>query len=596
MVKFTNKAVAELLRSIAAAYLLKNENRFKIIAYDNAADTVEHMNRELHDIWEENGLRGIPGIGPSISQHLNEYFSEGKAKHFDEVLKGIPASVFVLMKIPLIGPKRAFKLVKELKLLNPSTVIEDLKKASLAHRVAEIPSFGEKSEEDILLSIQLYEQGNRVTERMPLPYAFSLAEEVLEYLKRTPGVKRVDALGSLRRMVATIGDIDIAVVADDKDVNRIIEHFTHFPRMVRVDNAGGKKASIIVSPNIRVDLRIQDEKTYGTMLQYFTGSKAHNIKLREYALKKKLSISEYGVKRSAVGSQRSAVKNEFKDEESFYDFLGLQFIPPEIREGTNEIEIAKGQNIPNLVKVSDIKGDLHVHSSYDLKPSHDMGANTYEEMLKKAISLKYNYIGFSEHNPKTGGNSEKEIVDIMKKRKDRLEKLREKYRNKIEIFIGLEVDILPNGKIALPDKAAQYVDYLIASIHSSFRMNESEMTDRVLKGLSHDKVKVFGHPTTRLLGKRESISVTWDKVFELAKERNIALEINSGPERLDLPDTLVRSAKKNGNIFMVDTDAHASESMEFMFYGVSVARRGWLIRDDIVNTMEYNNIRNWLIV
>lgn len=600
--EFTNKAVADILRSVAAVYLLKNKNRFRIIAYENAADTVERMSREIRDIWKEGKLDDVPGIGPSISSHLDEYFKKGHSRHFDSVLKGIPESVFVLMRLPLLGPKRAYKLVHSLKLTNSKTAIEDLKKACLSGQVDEIPNFGEKSQQAILLSINLYERNTKKVERMPFPYAFDLAKDVIKYLERTQGVKRVDAMGSLRRMMTTIGDIDISAVADDKETNRIIEHFTRFPRTIKVDNAGRKKASIIVSPDIRIDLRIQDEKTYGAMLQYFTGSKSHNVKLREYALKKGLSLSEYGIKplkrvhSPALGVRSYNPKTkmfEFSDEESFYGFLGLQYIPPEIREGTNEIELALKQKIPHLVELKDIKGDLHIHSSYDLKPSHDRGINTYEEMIEEAVKLKYEYIGFSEHNPNSSNNRE-QIIEIMKKRKDYLESLLQKQRLVSKIIIGLEVDILPDGNIALPEEAINYVDYLIVSVHSVFRQNSEKMTARVLKALSFPKVKILGHPTGRLIGRREGIEAEWEKIFDFAKKKSIAFEINSGADRLDLPDTLVRIAVENGNKFVIGTDAHAIEGMGSMFYGVSVARRGWATKSDIINIGSYEEVRKWI--
>lgn len=594
--KFKNKTIAEILRDVAAVYLLKNVIRFRRIAYENAADTIERMNRELKDVWQEGKLDTVPGIGPSIASYLDEYFRKGRSAHFDKVLAKIPQTVFILMRISLIGPKRAFKLVKALNLNNPRTVVRDLKKACLKGKVAELESFGEKSQEDILLSIQLYEQSTKKTERMPLPYAFSLAEETIEYLKKMPEVKRVDALGSLRRMVATVGDVDLSVAADDKNADKIIKHFVNFPRVINVENAGGKKASIIVSPNVRIDLRIQNEQTYGSMLQYFTGSKSHNINLREYALKKGLSLSEYGMKkvrRSEFGV-RSSERFEFKDEESLYGFLGLQYIPPEIREGTNEIEIALKYKLPELVEQKDIKGDFHLHSSYDLKPSHDYGVNTFEEMMEKAAELGYEYIGFSEHNPNTGNNTNAEIIEILKKRKEHMNYVLGMKKYPVKYFIGLEVDIAPNGQIAFPEKALPYVDYLIVSVHSSFRMKKKEMTERILKGLSYPKVKILGHPTGRLFGKREGYELDWDKIFTYAKKKNIALEINSGPDRLDLTDTLVRSAVQNGNKLVINTDAHAAEYMDGLKYGISVARRGWATKGDIINIGGYNEVRGWI--
>ncbi len=591
--KFSNKAIAHLLRSVAAAYLIKNENRFKIIAYDKAADAVEHLDREIKDVWEDGKLKEIPGIGSSIAEHLDEYFKKGFSKHLDWVLSGIPPAVFELMKIRTIGPKKAYKLVKSLKLTQPETVIADLKKAISENKVANIPSFGNKSQEDIRQAIELYEGQASKKERMPLPYAYSLAQEISNYLKKNPKVKRTDALGSLRRMVATIGDIDIAVeIASAKDADEVIRHFTKYPKTLRIENAGGKKASIIIAPNIGVDLRVQEKEGYGSMLQYFTGSKSHNIKLREFALRKGYSLSEYGVKKVS-GSQKLM---KFETEEALYSFFGMQYIPPEIREGTNEIELALKNKIPKLVELKEIKGDLHIHSSYDIKPSHDRGSNSYDEIVAKAEKLGYEYVGFTDHNPRFTGVSEEVINKIMKRRKQYIDDIfSTKKFERTKYFIGIEVDILPDGTIALPEKSIEYVDYLIAAIHSSFDMDKDSMTKRIIKALQYPKVRILCHPTGRLLGKRNEYEVDWDKIFSEVKKKDIALEINSWPQRLDLPDTIVRKALEKGVKMAINSDAHSNEEMELLFYGVEVAKRGWAKKNDIINTLSYSDFKKWLV-
>lgn len=590
----TNKDIAELLRSVAAAYLLQNEIRFKIIAYEKAADTVEHLARELRDIWEEGSLKGLPGIGTSIRGHLEEYFSTGRSKHFDTVLGAIPSTVFQLMKIPSIGPKKAFKLVKTLELFDPATLLADLKKAAMDGKIRIIESFGEKSEKDVLEAIELYEKSKGHDERMPLPHAHRKAEEVIAYMKQLKKIKRIDALGSMRRRVSTIGDIDIAVCYDG-DYEEVIKHFVNYPKKIAVDNAGNNKASLIIPPNIRVDLRVQDAKSYGSMLQYFTGSKAHNVKLREYALKKGYSLSEWGIKKVGASKEetKEGVPTEYKTEEEFYDFIGVPYIEPEIREGTNEIETALKGTLPKLVELKNIKGDLHLHSSYDLKPSHDMGANTYEEIVQKAAELGYEYVGFADHNPKQAELTKDEVVQIMKKRKQHIDRVLK--GSKIGYFIGLEIDILPDGSLPLPEEGFQYVDYLVVSLHSSFRQPKQDMTKRVLKALSHPKVRIFGHPTARLINKRPGVDLDWAAIFEHVKKHDQAIEINSWPERLDLPDILVREAVEAGVKLVIDTDAHANDQMDNRQYGISVAKRGWAGKNDIINTLSLSDFKKWLI-
>lgn len=601
--KFSNREVSEYLRTIAAAYILKDpgSSRFKIIAYERAADTIEHLSRELHDIWEDGKLDEVPTFGKSLTSNLDEYFRTGRSKHFDSILDGIPSTVFILMRVPGIGPKKAYKLVTELKLLNEETIFQDVQSAAVGNKIAVLESFGDKSQQDIVDAIARYQKQAGVQRRMPLPVASDLASQIIHHLRLHPGVKRADVLGSLRRCVNTIGDIDIAVEADEKDISSIITHFTCFPGTAHIDNMGDKKASIIIGSGVRVDLRIQDRESYGSMLQYFTGSKAHNIKLREYAMKKQLSLSEYGItktngEKSTIQEKKDIEKDImlFDTEEAFYRHLGLQYVPPEIREGTNEIELAKKNSLPTLIEQREIKGDLHIHSSYDLKPSHDLGANTYKELLKRADELGYEYIGFADHNPKTGGLSEEEIVLIMKDRYTHIEQIRKDNKLGVKPFIGLEVDILPSGELALPQKAFEYVDYLIVSVHSAFTLPKNEMTKRVMRALSHPKVKVLGHPTGRLINKRDGFELEWNTVFQYCTDHSIAVEINSSPSRLDLPDVLVRDGLQYGLTYIINTDAHAAEQMDLMSFGVSVARRGWCSAGSVVNTMGYNSFKKWI--
>ncbi|MDO8497927.1 MAG: helix-hairpin-helix domain-containing protein [bacterium] len=602
---FSNKEIHRVLRNVAASYLILNENKFKVIAYQKAADTVEHLTRELHDIWQEGSLKDVPGIGPSIGSHIDEYFRTGRSSHFEKVFKGIPPSVFALMKVPTIGPKTAFKLAQELHISYPKKAVEKLEEAAKKGRIRSIPTFGEKSEGEIIQAIEAYKKGGMQMERMVLPYAHERAVHLMDYLKKNPLIKRIDALGSMRRMVSTIGDIDIAaVITDETKSSEVIHYFTQYEGTTRIDNAGEAKASIIVPPHIRVDLRIQSESTYGTMLQYFTGSKAHNIKLRDYANKIGFSISEYGVKPTRkfknsnykkYSFNRNKEMFEFSNEETLYEFLGLPFIPPEIREGTNEIDLAKKNGLPLLVELKDIRGDFHIHSSYDISTSHDVGKNTYKEIFQNADTLGYEYVGFADHNPKTSGSTSEDITAIMKKRKADIEKqLSSLKQTELHYFIGLEVDILTSGELALPAGALEYVDYLIVSVHSVFSMDVEQMTKRILKALSFPKVKILGHPTGRLLTKRNGYKFDWNQICKEAVERNIGIEINAWPERLDASDSMVRSGIEKGVQFFINTDAHANEQMGNMLYGVEVARRGWASKSDIINTLSYKKVKEWL--
>jgi DNA polymerase (family 10) len=587
----TNLETAELLRRVAAAYQILGENRFKIIAYERAATSIEHLTSELKDYWDDKKLDEVPGVGAAIAGHLDELFRTGHVKHFDQVLGKLPSAIYPLLLVPGIGPKKAYKLVKELHLKSEKTVVADIEKAVKAGKIAPIEGFGQKSQEVILTNVQTYKKGQIKENRMALPIADGIAQHIMAHLTKIAAVKRVDALGSLRRQVSTIGDIDLAVATIKP--KEVIAHFLTYPHQEIIEQ-GPTGASLRLHNGRQVDLRVQKPDLYGAMLQYFTGGKNHNIALRSWALKKGLSLNEYGIKHVKSGKIEA-----YATEESFYRALGLSYIPPELREDKGEIAAAlrqaqgKPDGLPHLVELSDIKGDLHIHTDYNLEPSHDLGANSFGEMLKKAESLSYEYIGISDHNPSIGNHSEKQIVEIMKRRKSDYE---HKYSSRIHYLLMCEVDILPDGKLALPEKAFEYVDGIIVSVHSAFTQDTKTVTKRIITALeSHPKVRILGHPTGRLLTKREGVNADWAQVFDVCKKYDIALEINAYPDRLDLPDTLVFDAVKKGLKFTIDTDAHAVEHMDLMKYGVSVARRGWATKHDILNTLGYNEFKKWFL-
>lgn len=587
----TNLEIAALLRKMAAAYLILNENRFKIIAYERAADSIEHSTREVKDIWDDGKLDTIPGVGEAITKHLNDLFTTGNIPHFDEVMKKVPQAIFPLLSVPGIGPKKAYKLVIELHLKSPDTVIEDLEKACLSHHIAPIESFGEKSEADILEALETYKKGQIKENRMILPVADSIAGELIAYLSKLESVKKIDVLGSLRRRVATIGDIDIAVATDKPE--EVIDLFVKYPSQ-KVIERGPSGASLLLHNGRQVDLRVQNPQSYGAMLQYFTGSKNHNIKLRSFGLTQGKSLNEKGIKKVKTGSMRY-----FHTEELFYQDLGLHWIPPELREDKGEIEASLHGKLPKLVEPSDIKGDLHIHTSYDLQSSHDLGVDPLDVYLDRAKQLGYEYIGISDHNPKVSDLSDEAIIDIMKRRKKFYEHKYSSWVNKIpdvHLFIMCEVDIKPDGSLALPDKAFDFVDAVIVSVHSSFTQPRKEMTKRIINALqANPKVRIFGHPTGRLLTKREGIELDWDEIFTVCKMRDIALEINAEPMRLDLPDNVVFDAVKAKLRLCINTDSHTVAAMDMRKYGVDVAKRGWCQPRDIVNTMGYTEMRKWLV-
>lgn len=508
----TNLEIAKLLRKMAAAYKTLQENRFKVIAYENAATAVEHATSELKDLWDDGKLDSIPGLGPSITSHLDEIFKTGHSKHIDQTLKKVDPEV--LKKIDK-------KFAKE--------------------------------------------------RRMLLPEADGIAEEIIAYLG-----EKADKLGSLRRQVATIGDIDLAVATDHPE--KVLEKFVNFPQKTTIVERGPKGATILLGGGRQVDLRVAKPQEYGAMLQYFTGSKYHNIKLREFALKKHLTLNEYGIN-----------KKTFRTEKELYNFLGLDYIPPELREDNGEIQAAREHKLPKLVELKDIKGDLQMHSNFNLKTSHDPGANSIEEMQTEGKKLNYEYIAMTNHNPSSKTN----ILAKIKAQSNYIEQLNSSTKS-VRVLNLLEVDINPQGNLPISQEGLKLLDGCLVSIHSSFNLDKNKMTERVLKGLSNPVARIFAHPTGRLLNEREGYELDWERIFTFCLEHNKALEINAHPSRLDLPDILVHEAVKRNILLSLGTDSHQKEDLVNMKYGVSVARRGWAEAKNIINTWNYDRILNWM--
>jgi DNA polymerase (family X) len=585
----TNHDVAKMLRNVAAAYSIKDEKKylFQSLAYQKASDTISHLPTELKDLLKDG--EKIQGIGPSIREHLIELYDKGHSKHFEEILKLVPSSVFPLLDVVSLGPKKAYKLVVALKLNDPKTVLSDLKKAAEQDKISGIETFGEKSQADILRALGEFSEGKGKTTRMPLPYAFELAKKVEAYLREDKNVKQVSPLGSLRRMRDTIGDVDFAVATTDPA--KTLDHFTKYPGVERIIEKGTASSSMLVTGGRQVDLIAQTPDSFGSLLQHFTGSKYHNVALREYALKHGWSLSEKGIK---LLKQKGEPLKTFETEAEFYKFLGMKVPPPEIRENKGEIELALKNKLPKLVEISDMRGDLHIHSSYPIEPSHDEGKNTMEQMLDYGKKLGYDYMGFSEHHPSTSNHSKDEIYSIMSKRKEKIEQLNSGNKS-VRALNMLEVDILPSGDLALDDKSLDQIDGAIVSIHSVFKTPKEEMTKRVLRGLSHPKARILAHPSGRLINQREGYELDYDRVFDYCLKNNKAIEINAWPTRLDLTDSLVYEARTLGVRFTIDTDSHANFHMDNMLYGVAVARRGWCEPKDILNTLSYEDFLAWLL-
>ena len=524
--KLSNTAIARLFREIAAAYEVKGENRFKIRAYDTAADSIEHATSEVKDLWEEGRLGELPGVGEGISSHLDEYFRTGEVKHFEDVKKGLPSGMFAFFGLEGVGPKRAYRLAKELKV----KTIEDLHQAVKKKEIEKMEGFGRRSQELILKAIEGREQHK---ERILLPIAFSIAERLIEQILRLSGVVRADPLGSLRRMVSTVGDIDIGIATTEPQ--KVVKEFTSLPDVSRVVGAGGAKATVFLKTGRQVDIRVHNPNSYGALLQYFTGSKSHNIHIRKIANDQGLSLSEYGVKKYAPAKalalskgspkyQGGKITGEYlpvETEEKFYQLLGLPWIPPEMREDNGEIEAAQKGQLPQLVKEGEVRGEVHVHTT------HSDGEETTASMVEEAIRLGRKYIGISDHAPSAITRGLPKAKEEILKRKREIEELREKYRGKIGLFFGAEVNIDAKAQMALPDELLALYEYTIGSIHTSFDQSKEMITKRLIAVLENPYVNVLGHPTGRLLGEREAYEADWEAVFAAAGKDREILEINS---------------------------------------------------------------------
>jgi DNA polymerase (family 10) len=586
---FTNSAIVNILKEVEAAMVVKGENRFRIRAYENAIAVIDNMGTQVQSLWRSNKLTEIPGIGANLASHLNELFTKGKVGHFTRLKKGLPDGMFELLKVEGIGPKTAHTLAKEFKLTSRKSAVSKLIVKAKRNRIAPLENFGEKSQEQILQALKKYNsQGEK--KRLPLAQADGIVSRVLNYMEGCSQIAEISPLGSFRRRVETVGDIDIGIAT--KEPEKVVAFIKKYPNKQKIGVAGEGVVRIIDEHGVQIDFKLENPSRWGSLLLHFTGSKQHNVALRELAIKQGKSMSEQGMK----------IKNKwvrFSSEEAFYKNLGLTWIPPELRENEGEIEAAKEGKLPELVELTDIKGDLHTHTNHDWVSSHDSGANKPEEIIRKALKLGYEYVGVGDHNPSNSGYSDSKIISLIKARNNKFDQIKSIYEKgvknrSIKVFNTLEVDIKSNGDLALPDEGLKYLDFLVVSIHSAFSISSEEMTNRVLKALSHPKVKVFGHPTARLIGKRESIQLDWDKVFGFCKKENVALEINANPKRLDLPDILVKLAIKQGVKLVINTDTHDLPHMDFMQFGVDVAKRGWATGSDIVNTWSVDKFEKWI--
>lgn len=586
---FTNLQIAEMFSEISAALKVQNDDRFRIRAYDNAVIVFQEIPDSLQKYWKLGTLTTIPGIGNIFAQKLDELFTTGKIQEFEDIKSSLPKGMFELLKVEGLGPKNAFRLAQTLKLGSRKTAIDRLIKIAKKGQIRTLEGFGEKSESQILENLKRFKEKGENT-RILLYTADQIVVKILFYLKNSRYIEKISPLGSLRRRKETVGDIDIGIATNNPD--KLVEEIKNLPYTTRVISSGEGLVRIVWWERYYVDFKLVDPKEWGSLLQHFTGSKEHNIALREMAVKKGMSMSEHGMKIKGKW-------HKYTSEKYFYKALGLDWITPEIREGGEEITKAKNKTLPDLIKLDDIRGDLHTHTNFGWISSHDAGQSSIDELLDTAIELDYEYLGLGDHNPSTSSYNKDQIIKQIQERKTHIEQIKSSYEKRvkkrtIKIYNTLEIDIKPDGSLAVPDEGIDLLDFAIVSIHSSFRLSLDKMTQRIIKALSHQKVKILAHPTTRIINKREEILADWDKIFTYCKQKDIALEINAAPQRLDLSDKMAKKAIKEGNKLVINTDAHHHSSLHIMSYGVDVARRAWATKENIVNSWRLKKFSNWI--
>lgn len=563
-----NKEIAHIFLEISELLRLKNESPFRISAYDRASQAIESLPEAVEDIVKRGELESVRGIGESTAEKINEYLSTGRVSFLENLRKDFPKGLLDMMNVPGLGPKKAKILFDKLHIKD----IDELKQAAEGQKIRGIRGFGAKTEENILKGVALISTGR---ERIPLLEALLISREIVNELKKRRDIKEVSAAGSLRRYKETIGDVDILCSAEHRHWQGIIDYFTRLPQVKRVLAAGGTKASILTVNDFQLDLRVVLPGSWGAALLYFTGSKEHNVVLRGRARDQGITINEYGAFK--IGKKQKQLAGKTEDE--MYRLLGLSFVPAPLRENRGEIEAAARGTLPKLVERTDIRGDIHIHSRYS------DGSNTIEEMAAKAESLGYEWMVSTDHSQSLHIAHGLSIATL----KEKISHIRRINRKnpKFTILCGVELDILADGSLDYPDEILKELDFVIASVHSAFKQDEKHMTRRIVKALSNPYVHCLGHPTGRLLFKRDPYQVNMEEVLQTAKKYDKFIEINASPDRLDLYDIYCKRAKELGIKLAIGTDSHAEAQMDYMMLGVAVAQRGWLTTADIINTLPY---------
>lgn len=568
-----NKQLAGVFTLIANLLEIKGEIIYKTLAYRKAAESLDTLGREASEYWKEGKLADIPGVGKAIAEKIDELLNTGKLEFLEKLKKEVPESLAGWLQVPSLGPKKIALIWKTLNI----TTLPELEAAAKAGKLKDLPGMGAKSETAILEGIASLA---RRSGRLPLGKAYPLVQEIVKVLKGVKGVVDVQPAGSLRRMRSTVGDLDILVAA--KDSSAVMDAFVNLKGVERVLGRGEFKASIEFFDGVRAQVWVHPPEKFGTALQYATGSKDHNVKLRQIALDKGLSLSEHALtKVKGKGEILCAT------EEEVYKTLGLQYVPPEMREDRGEVEAAKANKLPKLIQVKDIKADLHMHSTYS------DGKLSMLDMAREAIQRGLKVITFTDHSVSLGVANGLSI-ERHKQQAAEIKKVQKQLGDEILILHGSEVEIKADGSLDYPDEFLASLDLVVASLHSSLRQPREKVTQRLLNAINNPHVDIIGHPTGREIPDREGADLDMEAVFQAAAKSGVALEINAHPSRLDLDDAFARRAKDLGVLISINTDSHAGDGFDVLPYGIATARRAWLEPKDVINTWTPKKLTDWL--
>lgn len=574
------KQVAEILDEMGTLLELKGENPFKCRAFHNAARVIEALTQDIGELVSSGNIRSVKGIGQSLAEVISDLVLKGKSKDYEEVKSSLPAGLLEMTRIQGLGPKRIKILYDKLKIKS----IAELKKACEKHALAKLEGFGEKSEENILKGIELL---SKTSDKHLFPKAKEAADKIYGTISGLREVQRCEIAGSLRRRKEIIGDIDIVVSAAQKHRAKIFDAFVSHPEVDSIIARGETKSSVVLKGGMNSDLRIVEDAEFPFALNYFTGSKEHNVEMRSRARKYGLSLNEYGFTKVEGESGRKARSiPSCKNEADIYKALDMAYVPPELRENMGEIEAGIGGKLPALIEEGDLRGTFHCHTTYS------DGSNSLQEMAAGAKAKGWKYLGIADHSKiaaYAGGLSE----DKVRKQHKEIDKLNASF-NGFRLFKGSEVDILPDGTLDYPDKLLASFDYIVVSIHSKFKMTEAEATKRVIRALKNKYVTVLGHPTGRLLLGRDGYPINMIEVINAASDYGKAIEINSHPLRLDLDWRLVKYAKEKHVRIFINPDAHNVDGLNDVAYGIGIARKGWLEAKDVVNAWEIKKVESFL--